>query len=148
MTRPNPPESLAEEHRALFRELKELASRKDATGNAVARLLEVLEPHFEEEELTAMPLLGTLRPLAEGKTTVDRAEIASLYAKFSSSYPRMLKEHGQVRELLRAVRRTADGTGENRVSRAMDELEHHARVEEEVLYPAALLAGASARGGG
>ena len=138
------PESLTEEHHELFHELKELASEKSETGKAVSDLLAVLEPHFEKEEETAMPLLGALKALSEGKAMPNPSEAMSLYAKFSSDYPKMLKEHSQVKELIERVRAMA-GRGKTRAAIVMDELELHAKVEEEVLYPAALLVGAFAK---
>ena len=140
------PSSLAEEHRELFRGLGELASEGGETGKAVKELLAVLEPHFEKEEGAVMPLLGALRPLSEGKAIRDYSEVMSLHERFSSDYPRMLKEHAQVKKLIELVRTAAAKEGKGGVVTVMDELEHHAKVEEEVLYPAAMLVGAFARG--
>ncbi len=140
------PSSLAEEHRGLFRELVELESEGGKTGKAVNELLAVLEPHFEKEEEAVMPLLGALRPLSEGKAIRDYSEAISLHERFSSDYPMMLKEHAQVKKLIERVRTAARKEGKGGVVAAMDELEHHAKVEEEVLYPAAMLVGAFASG--
>lgn len=139
------PESLAEEHHELFHELRELASEEGETGKAVKELLSVLEPHFEGEEETAMPLLGLLRPLSEGKAVSHPMEVMSLHARFSSDYPRMLKEHVRVKELIGRVRGAAAKGGKRHAEAVMDELELHAKIEEEVLYPAALLVGALAK---
>ena len=92
-----------------------------------------------------MPLLGALRPLSDGKAIRNPSEAMSLHKRFSSDYPRMLKEHAQVKKLIERAR-TAAAKGKGSVVAVMDELEHHAKVEEEVLYPAAMLVGAFARG--
>ena len=139
------PSSLAEEHRELFSELGELASEGGETGKAIKELLAVLELHFEKEEGAVMPLLGALRPLSEGKAIRNHSEVMSFHERFSSDYPRMLKEHAQVKKLIERVRAAAK-EGKGGVVTVMDELEHHAKVEEEVLYPAAMLVGAFARG--
>ena len=141
------PESLTEEHHELFHELREVASDNSPTGKAVKELLVVLEPHFEKEEETAMPLLGALRPLSEGKAIPSPSEAMSLRMKFASDYPKMLKEHSQVKELIERVRATAAKDGNTRAAAVMDKLELHAKVEEEVLYPAALLVGVFAKSG-
>ena len=140
------PSSLTEEHRELFRELRELASEGGEPGKAVKELLAVLEPHFEKEEEAVMPLLGALRPLSGGKVIRNPSEVKSLHKRFSSDYPKMLKEHAQVKKLIERARTAAAKKGKGRVATVMDELEHHAKVEEEVLYPAAMLVGAFARG--
>lgn len=141
------PESLTEEHHELFHELKELASEKNETGKAVRELLAILEPHFEKEEESAMPLLGALRPLSEGKALPDPSVAMTLHARFVSEYPEMLEEHSRVKELIEHVRSTAAKDGKPRAAIVMDELALHAKVEEEVLYPAALLVGAFAKAG-
>ena len=141
------PESLTEEHHELFHELRELASEKNETGEAVRDLLAVLEPHFEKEEESAMPLLGALGLLSEGRALPNPAEAMSLHAKFSSDHLHMLKEHSQIKELVERARATALKDGKAHVAAVMDELEHHAKIEEEVLYPAALLVGAFAKAG-
>ena len=59
----------------------------------------------------------------------------------------MLKEHARVKELVEGVRAASAGSRTRRVMSVMNELELHAKVEEEVLYPAALLAGVFVKGG-
>ncbi|MDG6945799.1 MAG: hemerythrin domain-containing protein [Nitrososphaerota archaeon] len=140
------PSSLEEEHRELFRELVELESEGGETGKAVKELLAVLEPHFEKEESVVMPLLGALRPLSDGKPIRNPSEAMSLYKRLSSDYPKMLKEHAQVKKLIESVRMAAAKVEKGRALTVMDGLEHHAKVEEEVLYPAAMLVGAFAKG--
>lgn len=138
------PESLAEEHHELFHKLGKLAAEKGETRREVKELLTVLEPHFEKEEEAAMPLLGALRPLSEGKVVRDPSEVSSLHRKFTSEYPEMLEEHNQVRRLIDNVRNAAKKAQDENALTMMDELEHHAAVEEEVLYPAAMLVGTMA----
>jgi hypothetical protein len=146
MTALETPESLREEHHELFHELEYLARGKGETGRRVRKLLTVLEPHFEKEEATAMPLLGALRVISEGKGIRYPSEVISLQERFSAEYPAMLKEHVQVKRLIDSVRDAAKRTREQRALAMMDELEHHAVVEEEVLYPAAMLVAAVAGG--
>ena len=144
MTALKTPESLTEEHRELFHKLGKLAGEKGETAREVKELLTVLEPHFEREEEAAMPLLGALRPLSEGKVVRDPSEVSSLHRKFTSEYPEMLEEHNQVKRLIDDVRNAAKKAQDVNALTMMDELEHHAAVEEEVLYPAAMLVGAMA----
>lgn len=141
------PEPLTEEHHELFHELRELASEDGETGRAVRNLLAVLEPHFEKEEKSAMLLLGALKPLSEGRVIPNLAATMSLHARFSSDLPTMLKEHSRVKELIERVRATAAKNSKTQAHAVMDGLELHAKVEEEILYPAALLVGAFAKAG-
>ncbi len=145
MTRIETPESLRREHHHLFRELRELAEEKGETGSRVKELLALLEPHFEKEEESAMPLLGALKPISERDGMPDRSLVASLHARFLSEYPVMLREHLQIKRLIGRVCSSAKNARDQRALATMAELEHHAAVEEEVLYPAALLAGDAMR---
>lgn len=56
----------------------------------------------------------------------------------------MFKEHAQIGKLIEGVRKAALGEKHVDVVDMLDALAHHARVEEEVLYPAALIAGSLA----
>ncbi len=147
MTSPKIPKSLTEEHRELFHELRELAEEKGNVGSATRRLLTALGPHFEKEEESAMPLLGALRPLAEGKRVLNSAEVTSLHHRFASDYSTMLKEHKEVKRLACKVRDAAREAGNQHALALMAELQHHATVEEEVLYPAAILTAEFAEAG-
>ena len=57
----------------------------------------------------------------------------------------MLKEHAEVGRLIEGVRRAASKSNDERGLTLMDQLAHHAAIEEEVLYPAATLAGMIAK---
>jgi len=140
MTTLKVPESLVEEHTELFHELRKLAKKSGEMGKAAKNLLATLEPHFEKEDETAMPLLGVLGPLSRGRET-DSSEVIRLHEEFCSEYPRMLEEHARIKELVAEVKRAASKKGEPGAVSLMDALAHHAAVEDEVLYPAAMLVG-------
>ena len=55
--------------------------------------------------------------------------------------PRMLQEHAIIREAVERFRAAADKGGREEYVRFSDELAAHARQEEEILYPAAVLVG-------
>jgi hemerythrin len=139
MTTLKTPDSMTEEHHELFRKLRELAAGDDQVAGEVRELLKVLEPHFEKEEKLAMPLLGVLKPLSKGEAIKDRSKFTSLHERFLSEYPRMLEEHKRIKRLIEKVRTITKKTNEQRALEVMDELEHHAALEEEVLYPVAVL---------
>ena len=55
--------------------------------------------------------------------------------------PRMLEEHVRIRAAVAQLRAAAEAAGAEAEVELADELALHARTEEEVLYPAALLVG-------
>lgn len=135
------PASLTEEHEEIFSELKKFAKTNGETGLAIRELLGVLEPHFEKEDELAMPLLGLLPKLAMGEKLGYVAEVVALHEKFGREYRRMFHEHEAIREKISEATKAAKRERRPKVCDLLDRLAHHAKVEEEVLYPAALLVG-------
>ncbi len=146
------PDSLVEEHEEIFGEFRRFAKWNDRTGDAIRQLLRVLEPHFEKEEEVAMPLLGALAPLSSGKPPARGAarkttdEILSLHSKLLKEMPSMLAEHKKIHDRILHAKEEATKENHNDVIEMLEALEHHAKVEEEVLYPAAILTGVAAKG--
>lgn len=136
------PDSLSEEHEGIFQELHEYSELKDQTGASMRELLTTLKPHFEKEEEIAMPLLGLLTPLAAGKKIKNPREALTLHERLRHAYREMFSEHEQIRGMVAKARQSAEKENHKEVVDFLDALAHHAKVEEEVLYPAALLAGA------
>ena len=140
------PPSLKEEHEEIMGSLYEFSRLPGETGKSVKELLDVLEPHFEKEERLAMPVLGTLSELASGdKTAVNLRAIVESQDDLLQEYDNMFEEHTELKKFIQNARRYAKQENHEEVVDLLDALSHHARVEEEVLYPAALLAGTVAK---
>jgi hemerythrin HHE cation binding domain-containing protein len=101
----------------------------------------VLDPHFERENEIALPPLGLLGPLAAGRTPTGLKEALAMTDALRKEMPRMLEEHKRIRaatEKLRAVAREEKAPAQEQFA---ERLAAHARTEEEILYPAAILVG-------
>ena len=125
--------------------LRHAASFDDKTGKAVKELLKTLEPHFEKEEKIAMPVLGALTELVSGEKNRNIEEIAESQSQLLQEYKTMFEEHQKIGTLIERAKLEAKGEDHEEVAEILDALGHHARVEEDVLYPAALLAGTLAK---
>ncbi len=139
------PDSIVEEHHEIFSQLQRTASKGGGTGREVRKVLSALRPHFEREDVLAMPLLGALRPLSVGESGCDLQQVSTLAERLREEMPQMLSEHESVRLLIRQARNAAAEAKDDEALSILAALEHHAKVEEEVLYPAALLAGVVAK---
>lgn len=135
------PESLKEEHEMLVDGLKGHSTQKDQTGAALRQLLRLLEPHVEKEDEFVLPLLGSLTSVAAGAPLEDPKAVMRSYEKYSTQYDLMFTEHLPIRQAIKKAIRAAQKEGYLDVVETLDALAHHSRVEEEVLYPAALLVG-------
>lgn len=139
------PRSLDEEHDELIHSLRECAKKKTETGKAISELMEVLEPHFAKEQKIVMPLLGTVSDLVSGEKVSNLYEIANAQAPLLKEYQGMFEEHGRVRKLILKAEKAASHEGNQDTIDLLEGLAHHAKIEEEVLYPCALLAGTVAK---
>ena len=139
------PKSLEEEHEEIMQSLRQSANLSDGTGKAVKELLETLEPHFEKEERVAMPILGALTELVSGNKIANLREIAESQGALLREYESMFEEHAALKKFIERAVEEARKEKHEEVAEMLGALAHHAKVEEEVLYPAALLAGTLAK---
>lgn len=127
----------AEIHTALVRATK----APGRVGTAARELAAVLDPHFTREEQIALPPLGLLAPLARGELTAEMQTLLPLTDSLRAELPRMLREHEAIRAATLRMGAAARAAGNTAVKRLAETLARHAQTEEQVSYPAAVLAG-------
>jgi hypothetical protein len=137
------PESIRREHESIHSALVAATRAPGRVGVAAKALADVLHPHFVREEEIALPPLGLLAPLAARSTLPETtsSKAAEMTAALRAEMPRMLEEHIRIRAAVAELRAAAEAAGAEAQIELADELALHARTEEEVLYPAALLVG-------
>ncbi|MFC7537779.1 hemerythrin domain-containing protein [Sphingomonas sp. GCM10030256] len=135
------PRSLAAEHRELHEVLARATKEGGALGRAAAQLEKALAPHFKREEQIATPPLGLLPKLAREDATADMRSVLPMTEALERELPRMLQEHEVIRAAVTEFRAEAGKAGRAEYVRFSDDLAAHARQEEEILYPAAVLVG-------
>jgi hypothetical protein len=135
------PSSLKAEHEELHEELVRATRAGGKTGEAAQVVAKVLHPHFVKEEQLAMPPLGLLGALAAGQMPPKAEEIVKLTDNLKKELPAMLKEHGNIVVALDALANAAQEENNQAAQQFAEKLKQHAKTEEEVLYPAAILVG-------
>jgi hypothetical protein len=137
------PGSIQAEHREVMESLNQATHASGRVGAAARELAKLLRPHFEREEEIALPPLGLLRPLAAGDRLADDASSAavSMSESLRSELPRMMQEHEAIRRAVGKLREAARAEKAAKYERFAEKLAMHARSEEEVLYPAAIVVG-------
>lgn len=137
------PGSLRKEHEELHDALARALEEEGPIGDAARTVAEKLFPHFEKEESALAPLgaltLSGEERIARPEEIVERAQ------QFSEDLPIMLEEHVQIAIALEVLAREAERAGRMEYVRFSEKLLHHAQMEEEIFYPAALLIGAYVR---
>ncbi len=142
------PDSMRAEHAKIHEELVRATKAPAAVGQAARGLAEVLHPHFVREEEIALPPLALLEPLAAGKYDAKMAEVLKLTDALREELPKMLKEHEAIGAAAKKLEATARKAGNAKVEQLAKDLQLHARTEEQVFYPAALLVGDAVRARG
>lgn len=137
----NVPQSLQGGHASLRAVLKQAMREEGPLGDVARRLGEVIDGHMLREEMYALRPLGILQLLARGETPSELAEAQHLSEDLRRALPQMLDEHRQVAELVPLLARAAEAAGKPQFVAFAEDLLLHARLEEDVLYPAALLVG-------
>jgi len=136
------PPSVEKDHEEIWKLLIAVQKLSGKTGNIAERLAVEIKPHIDKEESLALPLLGILRELVNGKLSRAQATKASeLFSRFEKEYPGMLRGHKEMSKVLDRLKNVGAEEGHLTAVRFAEKLLKHAREEEEVLYPAALLAG-------
>lgn len=140
-TTPRAPESIVTEHENIHAALVALTKAQGTVGTAANELARTLHPHFVREEEIALPPLGLLAPLAAGKMPPGMEEGAALSDSLRKEMPRMLEEHKAIRAATEKLLQAGRQERHLQAQEFAAELALHARTEEEVLYPAAILVG-------
>ena len=135
------PKSLKLEHEELHAELVMATKISGKIGDSAKAVAKILHPHFMKEEEYAMPPLGLLSSLAEGKVTTEMKDVIKMTDKLKAELPEMLKEHKAIISALNNLMDAAIEENKMEYVRFADKLVLHAQNEEEVLYPASILVG-------
>jgi hypothetical protein len=135
------PHAMKVEHEELHHELENAIQSGGKTGSAAREVAEALHIHFESEEKYALPPLGLLPALAEGRITPDMSEVFSMTDTLKAELPHMLEEHQAIVAALKKMILAAEEEGKPEPVAFAEKLMLHAQNEEEVSYPTAILIG-------
>ena len=135
------PKSLQAEHAELHEELARAIAAGGKVSEAAKTVAALLHTHFEKEEEYALPPLGVLSELAQGKVTPEMRSAIVMADKLKADLPHMLQEHKDIVVALGKLIAAAKQENKLEHARFAEKLILHAQNEEELLYPAAILVG-------
>ena len=135
------PKPLQVEHEELHARLVTATKEPGAIGEAAREVARLLHPHFVREEEFALPPLALLERLARGDASDEMAAVLAMTRRLKAELPQMLAEHNGIVSALEKLRTAARAAGKPEHERFAEALVLHAQTEEQVLYPAAILAG-------
>lgn len=139
--KPTVPSSIKKEHTYLLGQLRKITLLPDSTGNAAKKIYELLQHHFQEEEDYVLPPLGILPSLVNGQQPEEAENVIKLAEKIKSQSTHMNIEHQMLKAYMNELKNAASGENHPEVIEFEKQLTDHATIEEEVLFPAAILVG-------
>jgi hypothetical protein len=139
--KPAVPAAIKSEHEKLLNATGKIAQLTDSTGRAAAKLKELMLHHFKEEEDYVLPPLGCLPALTTGNLPAKSNEVIALTEKLKTQLNHMSAEHQLIKAYMQEVIQAAATENHPEAIALEQELSKHATMEEEVLFPAAILVG-------
>ncbi len=135
------PKPMKIEHDELHADLVKATKAGGRTGEAAQAVAKVLHNHFVKEEEYALPPLGLLVSLSQGKFEAEMAEVLKMTDKLEAELPTMLAEHQEIVAALEKLINAARAENKPDVVHFAEKLMLHAQAEEQVSYPTALMIG-------
>ena len=139
------PTPLQQEHEALHDELRRATQAGGEVGEAAKILAGLMHPHFVKEDQIALPPLGLLDALSRGEFSTEVIDVLAMTDRLEAVLPAMLEEHGAIVTALQRLETAAQRAGRSDIVAFAQQLVQHARTEETVMYPAAVLVGRHVR---
>lgn len=135
------PGSLKDEHEELYEELNRAARIGGDVGDAALLALKGFEPHMRKENRIALPPLDLLNSVAEKEVTTELTGAIKLSDELKNGLPGFLREHDVIRDALQRMNDAAMREQKPAYASLAKRIMHHMMVEEQILYPAAILVG-------
>ena len=135
------PAPISAEHNEMNAELERALKAGGLTGAAAKEVARLLKDHIARDEEFALPPLALLKQLSRGEVDSSMTAVCSLIDRFESELPNMLAEHFAIVQALNRLSDAADSDGLPDQMRFAEKLIARLKMEEDILYPAALLVG-------
>jgi hypothetical protein len=114
-------------------------------GRTTHRLINLLETHFLRQEALVLPLLGLLAPLSRGAISREMSAMVPVADRLRREMPRMLDELMAIARAFDEVATLARLAGRPELARITRQVQTYVLLREQVIYPAALMAGEAVR---
>ena len=135
------PEPLKNEHQEFKDQLFEAVKSGGTLGKVTQQLVDILNSHFKMEEEFAFPPLTLLLPLSHGEIITDMKNALDIIERFTQELPKLTQEHHEIIRTLEDFDETVRIERKIEFTQFSSRLIHHARAEEGILFPAAILIG-------
>lgn len=129
------------DHGEIHDRLTRAARERGPIGEAAKRVARHFAQHAEKEEKLVAPLLALLPRAARERPDAAMTEALPLYDRLLASHEDLVAEHRVISAGLEALVSAAHAAQRPEFAELAARLVGHMRLEEMVIYPAALLVG-------
>lgn len=135
------PGSLKTEHEGLYEELNRAARIGGKAGDAAMLAFKTFQSHIRKEEEIAFPPLDLLRPLSGEEVTTEFSGVLKLCDRLKEELPELISQHDEMRRALQTMNDEAMKQQKRECASLAKRLIRHLLMEEQIFYPAAMMAG-------
>ena len=135
------PEALQHEHQEVEAALRLATETPGEVGAAAREVERLLRPHFRREEEIALRPLGLLPQLVRNEPIRVPDWLLPMTDSLRAELPEMMDDHKVVHHAVQKLGQAATTAGDARAVQVAQRLARHARAEEEIYYPMAVLIG-------
>jgi hypothetical protein len=135
------PITLLQEHAELHTGLDTAASLPGETGAAARRVLTLMNRHFQDEQRRVYPLLTLLPMLSKQQVEPWMAELLPMADRLRTDIDEIRRADIEISDALDTLKTAAWRESHPEVAFLAKRIRHHDMMDEEILYPAALVVG-------
>jgi hypothetical protein len=135
------PFSLLEEHAEVRMALQAAVEAGGAIAPAAREVLTLIDLHMAREQQLALAPLRLLPRLASGEMTPDMTAMIAVTDHLRAELPALRKEHVAIRRALEVLWEVAWRENRPEYAFVAQRINRHISIDEEVLFPAAILVG-------
>lgn len=138
---PKTPIAINHSHSNLCLELKIITNNHPHLKTEIQTFNKVMRDHFKKEEKYALPPLGLLLDLSEGKWELEEDAIVKMTKSLYLHLVELKQEHENIYKHMQDLNSIAEEENNSDLKRFIKNLEIHMELEDQVLYPASMLIG-------
>lgn len=135
------PSSIKNSHENLLEKINKITTYKDSSRTIALKTEELMLHHFKEEEDFILPLLGLLPSLANEQKIEQTKNVILLSQKVKENLNHMSAEHQLIKAYINELKQACANENLPEIIEFENYVIKHAKSEEEVYFPAAILVG-------
>lgn len=137
--KPKTPKSISSGHENLCSELSTIMNLYPNSANKLQPLSKVMLNHFQKEEKYALPPLGLVLALSQGNWQLDENIAVDMSRTLNLKFEELRNDHEKIADIIKNLKNSLEYESIYEFKRFITSLEVHMDLEDQVLYPTAIL---------